>query len=86
MYNVKLKYNDLLFVHLIYFDKICETVLKILWVMNNAILLFLGIHYLSCLFTQVVQFLYLRLFRTFAISNKISVPLRIRNNGRLLYF
>ena len=32
-----------------------------------------------------VRFLKLWLFRTFAISNKISGPLRIRNNGRLLY-
>ena len=32
-----------------------------------------------------VRFLKLRLFRTFAISNKISGPLRVRNNGRLLY-
>ena len=31
-----------------------------------------------------VRFIKLRLFRTFAISNKISGPLRVRNNGRLL--
>ena len=30
------------------------------------------------------KFLKLRLFRKFAISYKISVPLRVRNNGSLL--
>ena len=32
-----------------------------------------------------MRFLKLRLFRTFAISNKISGPLRVQNKGRLLY-